>query len=124
MRQLCNTFQLNESLLIRLAIEAIVYPTHGLPIFITGPAGSGKLPFAQAIYHEAIRREVLKKTAVFKIIDCANYKDHPGTLKKKLQSENNATTADGTAESGYLYIKNVQMLGSSDQHYLLSLIHI
>ncbi|EPD06244.1 transcriptional activator [Lacticaseibacillus paracasei subsp. paracasei Lpp70] len=105
---------------IQLAIEAIVYPTHGLPIFITGPAGSGKLPFAQAIYHEAIRREVLKKTAVFKIIDCANYKDHPGTLKKKLQSENNATTADGTAESGYLYIKNVQMLGSSDQHYLFT----
>ena len=25
---------------IQLAIEAIVYPTHGLPIFITGPAGS------------------------------------------------------------------------------------
>ena len=84
-----------------------------MPIFITGPAGSGKLPFAQAIYHEAIRREVLKKTAVFKIIDCANYKDHPGTLKKKLQSENNATTAVGTTKSGYLYIKNVQMLGSS-----------
>ncbi len=69
---------------IQLAIEAIVYPRHGLPIFITGPSGSGKLPFAQAIYHESIRRNVLSTNAVFKLIDCANYKDQVGTLKKEV----------------------------------------
>ena len=61
-----------------------------------------------------------KKTAVSKIIDCANKKDPQGTRKKKWKIENNARTADGPAQSGYLYIKNVQMLGSSDQHYLFT----
>ncbi|WP_056956706.1 PRD domain-containing protein [Lacticaseibacillus pantheris] len=105
---------------IQLAIEAIVYPRHGLPIFITGPSGSGKLPFAQAIYHESIRRNVLSTNAVFKLIDCANYKDQVGTLKKKLQSVNTTTASDIATEAVYIYVKNIQMLSTSDQHYLFT----
>ncbi|MFC6171300.1 PRD domain-containing protein [Loigolactobacillus jiayinensis] len=104
---------------IQHAIEAIVYPTHGLPIFITGPQGVGKLAFAHAIYHEAIRRQVLNKEAIFESIDCANYKDQPDALKKELQAAVQHFVVGEVPKSGYLYIKNLQELHTSDQRYFV-----
>lgn len=105
---------------IQRAIEAIVYPSHGLPIFITGPAGSGKLPFAQAIFHEAIRRHTLEKSAIFSVVDCANYKDSSSAFRRNLQDEIDKFSNNGIQKSGYLYIKNLQMLRAADQHFLFA----
>lgn len=102
---------------IQHALEAIVYPVNGLPIFMTGIAGSGKLAMARAIYREAVRRQILPATAIFKTVDCASYKDQPEAFKQAL----NTTIQDFTAEKpGYLYIENLQALNSSAQHYLFN----
>lgn len=104
---------------VQHAIEAIVYPVHGLPIFITGPHGTGKLAFAQAIYRESIRRQIFTKEAVFESIDCANYKDRSDTLKKEIQITTQRFTVGKSLKNCYLYIKNLQELSSADQHSLL-----
>ncbi|KRN28004.1 transcriptional activator [Lactobacillus selangorensis] len=105
---------------IQKAITAIVYPTNGLPIFLTGPAGSGKLPFSRAIFHEAIRRKVIHKTAFFEIIDYANYKNHFDDFMADLRTKIVHSSEKDNTDDGYLYISNLQMLQSSDQQYLFS----
>jgi len=105
---------------IQHALEAIVYPTNGLPIFITGTPGSGKRTFARAIYQEAIRRKALTKNATFQIMDCINYKDQPDKFRSDLSKNIGDFKDKGSNQTGYLYIKNLQSLTKNDQHYLFN----
>ncbi|MFT9098557.1 PRD domain-containing protein [Liquorilactobacillus sp.] len=109
---------------INHAVEAIVYPDHGLPIFILGAHGTGKLTLARAIYQEAIHRGIFTKKAIFETIDCGKYKNKFSVLQREVQSAagdnlgNTHSRADGAQKEGFLYIKNLQVLHSEKQHDL------
>ncbi|KRL05308.1 PRD domain-containing protein [Liquorilactobacillus hordei] len=100
---------------INHAIEAIVYPGHGLPILIIGAHGTGKLSLAQGIFKEAIQRGIFTQEAVFKIIDCGKYKNKFNLLQREVQS------IGKKEQAGFLYIKNLQVLHSEKQHELFML---
>jgi len=105
---------------IQHALEAIVYPTNGLPIFITGTPGSGKLTFARAIYQEAMRRKALIRPAVFQVMDCINYKNQSDKFQTDLSARIDSFKGKEPEQTGYLYIKNLQSLTQNDQHYLFN----
>ncbi|MDN7146240.1 PRD domain-containing protein [Liquorilactobacillus mali] len=98
---------------INHAIEAIVYPDHGLPILIIGAHGTGKLSLARSVYREAIHRGIFTKESVFETIDCGKYKNKFNTLQRQIQE-----TAGQVQKTGFLYIKNLQVLHSEKQHEL------
>lgn len=105
---------------IKHAIEAIIYPTNGLPILISGSRGTGKLLFAHTIYREAIRRKIFSENSLFKIIDCAEYKNKINTLLQNKKTFNEYFSVSKKNINGYLYVKNLQVLNHETQRYLLN----
>lgn len=65
------------------AKAAILYPPHGLNVLITGPTGSGKTYFANAMYRYAVNQGVLKKPS-FTTFNCADYAHNPQLLMSHL----------------------------------------
>lgn len=106
---------------IKNAIEAIVYPGHGLPVLITGSHGTGKLLFAHAIYNEAIRRKILTEKAIFKLIDCEDYRNQLNVLKRELKTISTQSNKI-KSEDSYVCIKNLQAFKPVDQHGLFTYI--
>lgn len=106
---------------IKNAIEAIVYPSHGLPVLITGSHGTGKLLFAHAIYNEAIRRKILTEKAIFKLIDCEDYRNQLNVLKRELKTISTQSNKI-KSEDSYVCIKNLQAFKPVDQHGLFTYI--
>ncbi|QAR71929.1 PRD domain-containing protein (plasmid) [Pediococcus acidilactici] len=106
---------------IKNAIEAIVYPSHGLPVLITGSHGTGKLLFAHAIYNEAIRRKILTEKAIFKLIDCEDYRNQLNVLKRELKTISTQSNKI-KSEDSYVCIKNLQTFKPVDQHGLFTYI--
>lgn len=106
---------------IKNAIEAIVYPSHGLPVLITGSHGTGKLLFAHAIYNEAIRRKILTEKAIFKLIDCEDYRNQLNVLKRELKTISTQSNKI-KSEDSYVCIKNLQTFKPVDQQGLFTYI--
>lgn len=106
---------------IKNAIEAIVYPSHGLPVLITGSHGTGKLLFAHAIYNEAIRRKILTEKAIFKLIDCEDYRNQLNVLKRELKTISTQSNKI-KSEDSYVCIKNLQTFKPVDQQGLFTCI--
>lgn len=104
---------------ISRAIEAIVYPPNGLPVFITGPEGSGKTAFALAIFHESIRRKEVDKTSSFSQFDCANYQGRFDELKKKLEPRRYSSTKEIPKKVQFILLQKVQVLPDHFKHYLV-----
>ena len=57
---------------VEQAKAAILYPPQGLNVLITGPTGSGKTYFANAMYRFAMNTGVIKKQK-FTTFNCADY---------------------------------------------------
>ncbi|MCT3215984.1 PRD domain-containing protein [Lactiplantibacillus plantarum] len=106
---------------IKNAIEAIVYPSHGLPVLITGSHGTGKLLFVHAIYNDAIRRKILTEKAIFKLIDCDDYRNQLNMLKRELKTISTQSNKI-KSEDSYVCIKNLQAFKPVDQHSLFTYI--
>lgn len=68
---------------IEQAKAAILYPPHGLNVLITGPTGSGKTYFANAMHQFASEQKRLK-TKEFITFNCADYAHNPQLLMSHL----------------------------------------
>lgn len=68
---------------IEQAKAAILYPPHGLNVLITGPTGSGKTYFANAMHQFASEQKMLK-TKEFITFNCADYAHNPQLLMSHL----------------------------------------
>ncbi|GKS81763.1 transcription antiterminator BglG [Ligilactobacillus pabuli] len=75
----------NESLKnqVEQAKAAILYPPHGLNVLITGPTGSGKTYFANAMYQFACDKKVLTHEGIT-VFNCADYAHNPQLLMSQL----------------------------------------
>ena len=68
---------------IEQAKAALLYPPNGLNVLITGPTGSGKTFFANAMYHFAFAKKILKKEGLT-VFNCADYAHNPQLLMSHL----------------------------------------
>ena len=64
---------------VEQAKAAILYPPQGLNVLITGPTGSGKTYFANAMYRFAMNKGVIKKQK-FTTFNCADYAHKPAAF--------------------------------------------
>ncbi|WP_178195124.1 sigma-54-dependent transcriptional regulator [Ligilactobacillus sp. Marseille-Q7487] len=68
---------------IEQAKAALLYPPNGLNVLITGPTGSGKTFFANAMYHFAYDKGILQKQGIT-VFNCADYAHNPQLLMSHL----------------------------------------
>lgn len=68
---------------VEQAKAAILYPPHGLNVLITGPTGSGKTYFANAMYQFACDKRVLTHEGIT-VFNCADYAHNPQLLMSQL----------------------------------------
>lgn len=68
---------------VEQAKAAILYPPHGLNVLITGPTGSGKTYFANAMHQFALEQKMVK-TKEFITFNCADYAHNPQLLMSHL----------------------------------------
>ena len=68
---------------IEQAKAAILYPPHGLNVLITGPTGSGKTYFANAMNQFACNQEVISNSRLT-TFNCADYAHNPQLLMSHL----------------------------------------
>ncbi|HIZ96026.1 MAG TPA: sigma 54-interacting transcriptional regulator [Candidatus Ligilactobacillus excrementavium] len=68
---------------VEQAKAAILYPPHGLNVLITGPTGSGKTYFANAMYQFAWGKNVLSQEGMT-VFNCADYAHNPQLLMSQL----------------------------------------
>lgn len=68
---------------VEQAKAAILYPPHGLNVLITGPTGSGKTYFANAMYQFAWDKKVLSHEGMT-VFNCADYAHNPQLLMSQL----------------------------------------
>lgn len=68
---------------VEQAKAAILYPPHGLNVLITGPTGSGKTYFANAMYQFAWEKNVLSHEGIT-VFNCADYAHNPQLLMSQL----------------------------------------
>ena len=69
---------------VEQAKAALLYPPHGLNVLITGPTGSGKTYFANAMYHFACSNGIIKAKQPFTTFNCADYAHNPQLLMSHL----------------------------------------
>ncbi|WP_056957203.1 sigma-54-dependent transcriptional regulator [Ligilactobacillus apodemi] len=68
---------------IEQAKAAILYPPHGLNVLITGPTGSGKTYFANAMQQFALKQGVIENENLI-VFNCADYAHNPQLLMSHL----------------------------------------
>ena len=68
---------------IEQAKAAILYPPHGLNVLITGPTGSGKTYFANAMHQFAVNQAMIENKN-FVTFNCADYAHNPQLLMSHL----------------------------------------
>lgn len=75
----------NESLQMQIkqAKAAVLYPPHGLNVLITGPTGSGKTYFANAMHQFALKQAVIQNKELV-TFNCADYAHNPQLLMSHL----------------------------------------
>lgn len=103
---------------IARATEAITYPPNGLPIFITGPEGSGKTAFAQSIFSEAMRLKVIDVESTLISIDCSNFREKNKNFEREMVPQANNISNEESGKVTFLLIQNVQLLNDEHKHYL------
>ncbi len=108
---------------------AVLYPGNGLPIMICGASGSGKSFLARKIYEYAIQERVIKETAPFIALNCAQYYNNPELLSSILfgytkgaftGAEQNKEGLLYQANQGVLFLDEVHRLTNEGQEKLFS----
>lgn len=108
---------------------AVLYPGNGLPIMLHGASGSGKSYLARKIYDYAIQENVIKKTAPFISLNCAQYFNNPELLSSILfgylkgaftGAEHDKEGLLHRADQGFLFLDEVHCLTNEGQEKLFS----
>lgn len=106
---------------------AITYPPNGLTILLNGESGVGKSYLALLIHKYAIQKNVIKATAPFKILNCADYANNPELLSATLfgYKKGSFTGADSDhlglldyANGGYLFLDEIHRFSFENQEKL------
>lgn len=111
--------------------SAVLYPSGGLPILITGLSGVGKSYLASLIFQYAQAEGIVDKNANFIIFNCADYANNAELLSSKLFGHKKGTftgadeSNDGViaqANGGYLFLDEVHRLSPEGQEKLFLLL--
>lgn len=114
---------------IEQAKAAILYPPHGLNVLITGPTGSGKTYFANAMNQFALSKGVIKNKHLT-TFNCADYAHNPQLLMSHLFGyvKGAFTGADDDqegliqkADGGILFLDEVHRLPPEGQEMIFYL---
>lgn len=112
---------------------AVSYPTNGLPMIICGASGVGKSYLASLIHKYAAEAGVIKKTAPFVVLNCADYANNSELLSSVLfghvkgaftgaNEEKRGLLAE--ADGGYLFLMRYTIFQrKTKKSYLFLLIH-
>lgn len=106
---------------------AVSYPTNGLPMIICGASGVGKSYLASLIHKYAAEAGVIRKTAPFVVLNCADYANNSELLSSVLfghvkgaftgaNEEKRGLLAE--ADGGYLFLDEVHNLSAENQEKL------
>lgn len=123
--------QINPSLKesIERVRAAVLYPNGGLPLLINGESGTGKSYLASLINRFCRTHKLIKKSAPFITINCAQYADNPELLTSNLfgYKKGAFTGADEDhegafveADGGILFLDEVHRLGPKGQEKLFT----
>lgn len=77
-------FDGSQSGAIKKCKAAVNYPTHGLPLIITGPSGTGKSYLVNALYNYAQQQKVIDSNGTLITLNCADYANNPELLSSVL----------------------------------------
>lgn len=104
---------------VEQAKAAILYPPRGLNCLITGPTGSGKTFFAQAMFQFAKRHQVIEENRELVVFNCADYAHNPELLMSHLFGySKGAFTGADTDKSGLVQEADGSMLFLDEIHRL------
>lgn len=123
--------QINPSLKesVERVRAAVLYPNNGLPLLITGESGTGKSYLVGLINRFCRTDKLIKTTAPFVTVNCAQYADNPELLTSNLFGyKKGAFTGadqdhDGAfveANGGILFLDEVHRLGPKGQEKLFT----
>lgn len=123
--------QINPSLKesVERVRAAVLYPNNGLPLLITGESGTGKSYLVNLINRFCRTNKLIKTTAPFITVNCAQYADNPELLTSNLFGyKKGAFTGadqdhDGAfveANGGILFLDEVHRLGPKGQEKLFT----
>lgn len=123
--------QINPSLKesIERVRAAVLYPNGGLPLLINGESGTGKSYLVSLINRFCRTHKLIKKSAPFITINCAQYADNPELLTSNLfgYKKGAFTGADEDhegafveADGGILFLDEVHRLGPKGQEKLFT----
>ncbi|MCO6534607.1 sigma 54-interacting transcriptional regulator [Lactobacillus sp.] len=123
--------QINPSLKesVERVRAAVLYPNNGLPLLITGESGTGKSYLVGLINRFCRTNKLIKTTAPFVTVNCAQYADNPELLTSNLFGyKKGAFTGadqdhDGAfveANGGILFLDEVHRLGPKGQEKLFT----
>ena len=123
--------QINPSLKesIERVRAAVLYPNGGLPLLINGESGTGKSYLVSLINRFCRTHKLIKKSAPFITINCAQYADNPELLTSNLfgYKKGAFTGADEDHEGafvesdgGILFLDEVHRLGPKGQEKLFT----
>ena len=96
---------------IQLAKAAILYPPRSLNMIITGERGTGKRHLAKQMYQYAAACQVLPQNAPYVEMNCRDYADAESRAQTELFGTEGNAGLWKKAESGLLYLDNIQYLG-------------
>lgn len=101
------------------AKAAVLYPPHGMHIFLSGETGVGKTMFAELVFHYALSQGRMQSPNAFVSFNCADYANNPQLLLSQLFGvKKGAYTGAETDRDGLLHRANGGMLFLDEVHRL------
>lgn len=106
---------------------SISYPSHGLPILLNGPTGTGKSFIIEKMFEYGKNNNILKKDAKFIHVNCSEYANNPELITANLfgYKKGAFTGADSdnpglikVADGGILFLDEVHCLKPECQEKL------
>ncbi|MGX8794535.1 PTS sugar transporter subunit IIA domain-containing protein [Fusibacter sp. JL298sf-3] len=107
---------------IQKAKVALKYPPYGLHTLLLGRRGTGKIKFAEAMYHFLRAQGIFDGDSRFQVIDCSEYRDRIDALLNELKPTYQVQTRVVRKQDRLIYLKEVEELEDAEQSTVLNAI--